>query len=180
MRKKTFTIVELIIVMSIITVMFIMTKKLFTSENRIYYEGEICINKIYDEIKEVQQAALYSNIRTFSGINSLTNFRPDRYSIYFAQPRLDRNAGTIKKVDIRWASGQALQAFATPSTNLSWVTATGTITTDSLLSWVDFIRGTGEITNAFQQSIFSDTNIGYNIFKLRYIPFGGTLGYLTG
>lgn len=120
MKKKAFTLVELIIVMAIVGLLFVMVKNIFTSENRIYYEGEICINNIYGQIKEIQQAALYSNTRPFSGINNLTNYRPDRYSIYFAQPRRDRNGGGIGKVDIRQVSGQALQAFANRTANLTW------------------------------------------------------------
>lgn len=180
MKKKTFTLIELIIVMSIVGLMFIMVKNIFTSENRIYYEGEICINNFYWQIKEIQQAALYSNIRPFSGISNVNNFRPDRYSIVFAQPRLDRNGGPIGKVDIRQVSGEALQSFANRTTNYTWTpTGIGQITTDSISSTAILLRGTGEVSKAFSSSLFG-MDFGNNIFRLTYLPFGGPVTYLTG
>lgn len=180
MKKKTFTIIELIIVMTIVAVMFLMVKNIFTSENRIYYEGEICINSVYNQLKDIQQSALYSNVRSFSGVNGLTSYRPDWYSLIFLQPRLDWSAGTIKKADIRQLSGEVTAAFANHTDNLVWNhPGIGQLNTDSIFSTIAFARGTGELTNAFKQTVFS-LDIGYNFFRNLYLPFGSPVTFITG
>lgn len=67
MKKRTFTIIELIIVMTILAIMFLITRNYFSSENKIYYEGETCINNAYYMIKDIKDAALLGRNRQLSG-----------------------------------------------------------------------------------------------------------------
>lgn len=67
MKKHSFTIIELVIVMTILGIMFIMTRKYFSTENQIYYAGETCINSVYNNVKELHNAALLSRERNLSG-----------------------------------------------------------------------------------------------------------------
>lgn len=65
-KKSGFTIIEMMIVMAIIGIMIVMTQNYFTSANKIYYEGEACINNMYYAIKDISNAALLGRTRTLS------------------------------------------------------------------------------------------------------------------
>ena len=75
--------------MTILGMMFLMTRNLFRSDNQIYYSWEICINNFYAQVKEVQNAALLSRNRSLSGsISTWVNFVPEWYNIIFKEPRI--------------------------------------------------------------------------------------------
>lgn len=89
MRKAGFTIVEFMIVMLILTLMFLMSRQYFSSENKIYYAGESCINTMFYNLREISNAALLGRTRTLSGLflsggNNIE--RPDRYNIILRAP----------------------------------------------------------------------------------------------
>lgn len=59
MKKQSFTILEMIIVLTIIGIVLLMTKSLFSSRNRIYYQGETCINGMFYKVKDIKEAAMF-------------------------------------------------------------------------------------------------------------------------
>ena len=89
MKKTAFTIIELIIVVGILGIMFLVTRKYFSSENQIYYEGEGCVRNIYYTVKDINNAALLGRTRVLSGVySSGADYikTPDRYTIVFRTP----------------------------------------------------------------------------------------------
>lgn len=89
MKKNAFTIVEFIIVMTIITIMFLLTKNYFTNESKIYYAGESCINNMFYSLKDINNAALLGRTRSLSGlfVSGGNNIQtPDRYTILLRAP----------------------------------------------------------------------------------------------
>lgn len=88
--KKSFTIIELVVVMVILGLMLLMARNLFTSENKIYFEGEICINNLHSQIDDLHLASLLSRERLLSGGSSstLNTTNPEWIGVLFRFPAL--------------------------------------------------------------------------------------------
>ncbi|MBS8122502.1 prepilin-type N-terminal cleavage/methylation domain-containing protein [Candidatus Vampirococcus lugosii] len=79
-NNKGFTLVELMIVLSIIGVLFGVFSRLLSFENRDYIRGEGCVNHVYGEIKNY-----FDNASTGKGIYTGGNDLefPSLYSVQF-------------------------------------------------------------------------------------------------
>lgn len=102
--KKSFTIIELVVVMVILSLMLLMGRNLFTSENKIYFQGETCINNMYNQIDDLHLASLLSRERFLTGGSSsaLNIINPEWIGILFRFPALYVGGGTIGTgIDIR-------------------------------------------------------------------------------
>lgn len=171
MKKTAFTIVELIIVVGILGIMFLITRRYFSSENQIYYKGEGCINNIYYTIKDINNAALLGRTRVLSGIyDSGADYiqTPDWYTIVFRTPghlidpqypfTVEETSGLVQKLIPNPLSGWVLGVHS--GNNVSSI---------NLASWLYMYRGTGDFTKTL--------NTGLETYKIYYMPIRG-LNYL--
>lgn|GEM_PF-5755256 len=152
MKKNSFTLLELIIVMTILAAMFLMTRNLFRSDNNMYYQGEICINNYFFELKDVSNAALLSRSRNLSGIYFASGnvLNPDRYGFVF-RPASQRTPQRLVDVESPLVSGfiRTIYSNPTPSTIVNLGTLNGqSISLFNLLSTTFFFRGTGSVTKS--------------------------------
>jgi len=77
MLKKSFTILELLVVILLIWMLFVIMWWLFKPDNRSKIYSEICINNIYGDIRWYINKALNSKSLSFSW----ENYNPDSYKI---------------------------------------------------------------------------------------------------
>lgn len=166
MKRDGFTIIELIIVMTILSLMFLMTKNYFSSDNKIYFEGESCINNFYAKVKEVQNTALLSRTRSLTGSLGSANFVPDRYNIIFKEPRiLAFNTPTHYFNSIELASG-FVKTFRNTPLNTGSIAGTlngspVNVTLYDLLPQTIMYRGTGSVD-------VQPLDNSYHQYKIRY------------
>ena len=150
MKKRTFTIIELIIVMVILGIMFLMTRKYFSSENQIYYEGESCISNIYYTIRDINNAALLGRTRVLSGVYTASGDdiqTPDRYTIVFRPP--GHIVDPQYPFSVEQTSGLVNKLFPDPlSGGILGVHSGNNVSSENLIAWTVLYRGTGDFTEA--------------------------------
>lgn len=79
MKKKWYTLVELIIVVAIVWILMVAFRGIFEIKNRENLYGEACINNLYGEVSNYMYAAITSRA-LLSGANKIY---PDFYAIEF-------------------------------------------------------------------------------------------------
>lgn len=164
MKKHGFTIIELIIVMTILSIMFIITRNYFSSENKIYFEGETCINNMYYTIRDLNNAALLGRNRALSGIFNFSGNNiqsPDRYNIVFRPP--SNYVSPHFTVSPEAASGLVKSIRTNPLTGGILGTHGGqNMYTNNLSAWLFLYRGTGDVAKTI--------NTNNDTFSIQYFP----------
>lgn len=168
--KKAFTIIELIVVMIILGLMLLMSRNLFTSENQIYFEGEVCANNVHSIVNELHLASLLSRNRSLSGGNmtGLNATSPDWIALFFRFPAVYPGGGSFGTgIDIRGVPNLG----SIWSDQSSWSTSrTGvTVDVDNVASLQNFYRGTGEaplvLTSSTYQYMATQLPVFHNIIS---------------
>lgn len=115
MRKKWFTLLELIMVIGIIFILILTFKDIFSNTNRDYLYTETCINKVYWEINNFVYSAMTSR-GLYIGSTTGTIY-PLQYTIsiipnneiHLRYKDQNNSTWTYKKYDL--STGELIQSF---------------------------------------------------------------------